>query len=124
MAQRVEENEEEAVKHFELLKISILARIDDYDEFYKRNFLDQRISFFEKQKFRLRKLIYECEHGSTKVVRREIIVESPSILVTNPQNSNGGKVSSMTENEVIMQVKLNKTDFKRIQSQKVKNGKF
>ena len=120
MAQKVEENDEEAIKHFELLKISILARIDDYDEFYKRNFLDDRISFFEKQKFRLRKLIYESEHGTTKVVRRELPPDNPSMLMKSIQ-SKGVKVSSATDQDVIMQVKLNKSDYNRIQSQKAKN---
>ena len=41
------------------MKISIKARIQDYDNFFKRNFTDNRISLFEKQKFRLRKLIHE-----------------------------------------------------------------
>ena len=51
----------EAYKEYELLKISIKARIENYDEFYKANFHDSRIAFFEKQKFRLRKLIHECK---------------------------------------------------------------
>ena len=44
----------------ELLKISIKARIEDFDRFYAFNFQDLRISFFEKQKFRLRKLLHEA----------------------------------------------------------------
>ena len=52
----------------ELLKISIKARIEDFDRFYNYNFQDFRISFFEKQKFRLRKLLHEAsaklnQHG-------------------------------------------------------------
>ena len=42
-----------------MLKVSIRARIDDYDVFFKKNYHDHRISFFEKQKFRLRKLLSE-----------------------------------------------------------------
>ena len=50
----------------ELLKISIKARIEDFDRFYDKNFQDFRISFFEKQKFRLRKLLHEASVSSAK----------------------------------------------------------
>lgn len=44
-----------------MLKISIKARIEDFDTFYKNNFHDFRIFFFEKLKFRLRKLLHQCD---------------------------------------------------------------
>ena len=43
--------------------MSISARIEDYDSCYKSNFNDPRISFFEKQKYRLRQLLFEAENG-------------------------------------------------------------
>ena len=121
MAQKVEEGDEESFKHFELLKISILARIDDYDEFYKRNFLDNRISFFEKQKFRLRKLIFESEHGKTKVVKGTPPPPpqqpEPSVYSKNPANE------AKHDNNVVYQVKMNKNDYNKLIAQKAKKGK-
>ena len=60
----------------ELLKISIKARIEDFDRFYDKNFQDFRISFFEKQKFRLRKLLHEASVSS--VSQKEEIPENES----------------------------------------------
>lgn len=51
----------QAVKNFELLKISVNARIEDYDHFFNKKFMDQRISFLEKQKYRLKRLIYDSQ---------------------------------------------------------------
>ena len=42
-----------------MLRLSIKARIEDFDAFFRRNFVDYRAPIFEKQKFRLRKLISE-----------------------------------------------------------------
>lgn len=42
-----------------MLRLSIKARIEDFDAFFKRNFVDYRAPIFEKQKFRLRKLLSE-----------------------------------------------------------------
>ena len=42
------EGNDTALKKLELLKISIKARIEDFDTFFKKNFHDNRISFFEK----------------------------------------------------------------------------
>ena len=39
--------------------MSIRARIEDFDNFYDNHFQDFRMPFFEKQKFRLRKLLAE-----------------------------------------------------------------
>lgn len=44
-----------------MLKISVKARIEDFDAFFKRNFTDYRIALFEKQKFRLRKLVNDVQ---------------------------------------------------------------
>jgi hypothetical protein len=43
----------------EFLNVSIRARIEDFDNFYDHHFEDYRIPFFEKQKFRLRRLLAE-----------------------------------------------------------------
>ncbi len=45
-----------------MFKISIKARIEDYDASYKKFFQDKRAAFFEKQKFRLRKLLHESRN--------------------------------------------------------------
>ena len=58
-----QKNHPNALKALELLKISIKARIEDFDRFYDKNFQDFRISFFEKQKFRLRKLLHEASNA-------------------------------------------------------------
>lgn len=117
----MEEYDEEAIKHFELLKISILARIDDYDEFYKRHFLDPRISFFEKQKYRLRRLIYESENGKNRVVKPQTPEAISPVLKHNSDKSAGHNYAAASSlNEVVVEVKLNKNEFARIQNQKVK----
>ena len=45
----------------QVLRVSLRARVDDFDAFFKRNFADYRAPLFEKQKFRLRKLLAEGE---------------------------------------------------------------
>ena len=117
MANQVRDNDEEAIKHFELLKISILARIDDFDEFYKRNFLDERISFFEQQKFKLRKLIYNSEHGPNKVVRKEIEVDPMANMGKNLKTQ---EMPAVEQPEPEIQIKMNKNDYKRIRAQRAK----
>ena len=57
-----ERGNEDALRKLELLKISIKARIEDYDASYKKHFQDNRVAFFEKQKFRLRKLLHESKN--------------------------------------------------------------
>ena len=46
-------------RDLEFLNVSIRARIEDFDNFYDHHFEDYRIPFFEKQKFRLRRLLAE-----------------------------------------------------------------
>jgi len=41
------------------LNVSIRARIEDFDNYYAIHFQDFRTPFFEKQKFRLRRLLAE-----------------------------------------------------------------
>jgi len=43
----------------EFLNVSIRARIEDFDNYYSQHFQDFRTPFFEKQKFRLRRLLAE-----------------------------------------------------------------
>lgn len=43
----------------EFLNVSIRARIEDFDNYYSEHFQDFRTPFFEKQKFRLRRLLAE-----------------------------------------------------------------
>lgn len=68
----------------ELLKLSIKARIEDFDNFFKYNFYDDRIFFFEKQKYRLRKLLFEAEshdleEENGKEVEIKFITDCPTI---------------------------------------------
>ena len=115
----MQEGDADATKHYELLKISILARIDDYDQFYKRHFVDPRISFFEKQKYRLRKLIYESDYGKNKIVK-------PQPRAANPRTRSVDKTSALNRsrevspNEVVIEIKMNKQDFNKMQNQKAK----
>ena len=44
-------------KQLEFLNVTIRARIEDFDIFYAKHFQDYRLPFFEKQKYRLRRLI-------------------------------------------------------------------
>lgn len=48
-----------ANRDLEFLNVSIRARIEDFDNFYDHHFQDFRMPFFEKQKFRLRRLLAE-----------------------------------------------------------------
>ena len=48
-----------ASRDLEFLNVSIRARIEDFDNFYDDHFQDFRMPFFEKQKFRLRRLLAE-----------------------------------------------------------------
>ena len=74
----------------ELLKISIKARIEDFDRFYDKNFQDFRISFFEKQKFRLRKLLHEA--SVTSAYEKDI----------QPNSSNELEIKFQIEDDVNM----------------------
>ena len=65
----------------ELLKISIKARIEDFDRFYNKNFQDFRISFFEKQKFRLRKLLHEASASDLKENENEHATDSNELEI-------------------------------------------
>ena len=60
MVKECEKGNEEAKNHMELFKISILSRLEDFDAFFDLHFEDDRISYFETQKFRLRQLLYEA----------------------------------------------------------------
>lgn len=51
------EGDPKAKKDLEFMMVSIRARIEDYDNFYREHFQDYRLPYFEKQKFRLRRLI-------------------------------------------------------------------
>ena len=64
MSDRAEHGDLQSRKSLELLRISIKARIEDFDSFFKRNFTDYRIPLFEKQKYRLRKLIHESQNAN------------------------------------------------------------
>lgn len=76
-----------AVKDLELIKISIRARIEDYDNFYKLHFTDGYIGFFEKQKFRLRRLLFEATE--VKKVSRELEMRmgAEGMVVSTKRNS-------------------------------------
>ena len=56
---RARDGDSKAMKDLEFLNVSIRSRIEDLDNFYDENYLDFRMPFFEKQKFRLRRLIAE-----------------------------------------------------------------
>ena len=45
-------------KELAMLQASIRGRIEEFEQFYEQNALDDRIQFFEKQKLRLRKLLH------------------------------------------------------------------
>ena len=74
----------------ELLKISIKARIDDFDQFYTQNYFDHRIFYFEKLKFKLQKLLYQKENITKEDISfqnteiEELENELPLVFV-NPQ---------------------------------------
>ena len=59
---------EDANQNLELLKLSIKARIEDFDRFYNFHFHDSQIFFFEKLKFRLIKILADSENDSFKVI--------------------------------------------------------
>ena len=80
--------------------------------------MDDRISFFEQQKFRLRKLIYESEHGANKVVRKDIPQEPVKQKTFKP-----AEPAQAEHAEPEIQLKMNKADFNRIQAQKARKQK-
>ena len=53
------DGDSKAMTDLEFLNVSIRARIEDLDNFYDENSHDFRLPFFEKQKFRLRRLLAE-----------------------------------------------------------------
>ena len=53
------DGEPRAARDLEFLNVSIRARIEDLDNFYDEHYHDFRMPFFEKQKFRLRRLLAE-----------------------------------------------------------------
>ena len=54
-----QDGDAKAARDLEFLNVSIRARIEDLDNFYDENSHDFRLPFFEKQKFRLRRLLAE-----------------------------------------------------------------
>lgn len=131
------EGDEFAQKHLELLKISIQARIEDFDEFYKANFADPRVSFFEKQKFRLRRLLFELGRAASgtesPAVCRDLEVQfarprdhppvapAPKSCTTvkqPPKESKREQKSPLPSPQVVYNVKLNKGEYNRIVEKK------
>lgn len=53
------DGDSKANRDLEFLNVSIRARIEDFDNFYDNHYQDFRMPFFEKQKFRLRRLLAE-----------------------------------------------------------------
>lgn len=111
----------EATKMFDLIKLSIRARIEDFDAFFNTYFYDDRVSFFEKQKYRLRKLLFESEsHEANEAqdlgqeLRINIISESPMSEGPEPK---------VFRKDFIAEAKINSS--KPIESSKEvnKNGK-
>ena len=51
--------DQQAKMNLEFQNVSLRARIEDYDNYYANHFQDFRTPFFEKQKFRLRRLLAE-----------------------------------------------------------------
>ena len=49
--------ESKAKKLIEFLNVTIRARIEDFDIFFNEHFQDYRLPYFEKQKYRLRRLV-------------------------------------------------------------------
>lgn len=78
-----------SLKNLEMLKISIKARVEDFDNFFKKHFTDDRIPFFEKQKFRLRKLLHEAEEGTR--IPRELNIRFSVDDETNAAKQNALK---------------------------------
>ena len=54
-----QDGDAKAARDLEFLNVSIRARIEDLDNFYDEHSHDFRLPFFEKQKFRLRRLLAE-----------------------------------------------------------------
>ena len=46
-------------KELEFLNVTIRARIEDFDNYYNKHFQDYRLPYFEKQKYRLKRLVAE-----------------------------------------------------------------
>jgi hypothetical protein len=46
------------MKELAMFQASIRGRIEEFEQFYEENALDDRIGYFEKQKLRLRKLLH------------------------------------------------------------------
>ena len=80
--------DKDAIKSLELLRISIKARIEDYDNFFKQNFSDYRISYFEKQKFRLRKVLHEANEGELYGEEGGVVKELEMKYVLNGTKNN------------------------------------
>lgn len=106
---------------FDLIKLSIRARIEDFDAFFNTYFYDDRVSFFEKQKYRLRKLLFESEgheaseaHDLGQELRINIVGESPMSEKPEPK---------VFRKDLIAEAKINSS--KPIESSKEvnKNGK-
>ena len=51
------QGDNKARKELEFLNVTIRARIEDFDNFYNEHFQDYRLPYFEKQKYRLRRLV-------------------------------------------------------------------
>ena len=107
----------------ELLKISIKARIEDFDRFYDKNFQDFRISFFEKQKFRLRKLLYETSNfGREDDAAREGVSESNELEIRF-QNEDTVKSFSMQKSSMRhLSVGCRVTGRKRVRTREGRDG--
>ena len=122
-----------------MLRLSIQARIDDYDEFYKLHFMDPRVSFFEKQKYRLRKLLFDYAHPPLKpgqpLIYRELELKyadpsktivkptTPKVETLKPDNQlkTTKKVEQKPEQaNVIYSIKLNKQEYQQIMDKKAK----
>ena len=65
------------LKDLTLLQASIRGRIQEFEEFYDQNATDQHISFFEKQRIRLRKLLMVENEKPEPIVKPKLKVIEP-----------------------------------------------
>lgn len=84
-------------RDLEFLNVSIRARIEDFDNFYDHHFEDYRIPFFEKQKFRLRRLLAESLITDPHFDEtRELEIVSDDLLEANRRGADmGGSVGGV-----------------------------
>ena len=94
--------DEQAMEDLGALQESIRKRIGKFDEFYSRNYNNEKVSFFEKQKIRLRRLLHEAREnekysesgGDVKELNMVVLSEADERAYTTKRNDKTGAEAS------------------------------